>query len=413
MARTVHRAKYVLAEPERLLENAAVQVTGSGRISSVAPWKGPSVRPAGVDWGSAVILPGLVNAHTHLELTSLRNKLTRFSSFTDWISQLVSRRRLWTSEDFQASVNEGAGACLSSGTTTIGDIRASAAWIDAGGGNRLRRFVFKEILSLQPAQSDEVLRELKALLDQADSSLLVKHGISPHAPYTVSPELYRRAAEFARLQGRILATHVAETRAELQFLQNGTGEFRDFLGALGNLPDDWRPPGLAPIPYLDSLGVLGRNCLLIHCNYLDAESMARILKARSSVVYCPRSHDFFGHENHPVRQLLDLGINVALGTDSLASNSSLSLIDEMRFLFKKRKDIKSGEIFRAATVNGAAALNHGGSLGRLRRSYQADMTVLEVPQNVNARHLQSQILEGAGDCVATIVQGHIAWQKIS
>jgi len=97
---------------------------------------------------------------------------------------------------------------------------------------------------------------LKALLDQADSSLLVKHGISPHAPYTVSPELYRRAAEFARLQGRILATHVAETRAELQFLQNGTGEFRDFLGALGTC-GRLAASGLAPIPYLDSLGVLG------------------------------------------------------------------------------------------------------------------------------------------------------------
>jgi cytosine/adenosine deaminase-related metal-dependent hydrolase len=139
--------------------------------------------------------------------------------------------------------------------------------------------------------------------------------------------------------------------------------------------------------------------------------MTRILKAGSSVVYCPRSHDFFGHEEHPVRQLLDLGINVALGTDSLASNTSLSMLDEIRHLFRNRKDLRPDEIIRAATLTGAAALNHGGSLGRLKPGYRADMAVLEVPQNLGARQLAAQILEGAGDCAATIVQGRLAWQK--
>jgi cytosine/adenosine deaminase-related metal-dependent hydrolase len=223
--------------------------------------------------------------------------------------------------------------------------------------------------------------------------------------------LYRAAADFARRRGVLLATHAAETRAELQFLQTGTGEFRDFLGQIGALPKGWMPPQSSPIPYLDSLGVLGRDCLLIHCNYMDPESMAAILAASSTIVYCPRSHAFFGHEQHPIRQLLDCGIHVALGTDSLASNSSLSMIDEMRFLSNRRKDIKPEEIFRAATAGGAAALGFRGALGLLKRGYCADLAVIELPQNLKPRRLLSQILEGAGECIATVVGGQIAWQK--
>jgi cytosine/adenosine deaminase-related metal-dependent hydrolase len=413
MIRTVHRAKYILAEPDLLLKNAAVHVSDPGRISRIEPWTNP---PANlpvevVDWGSAVIMPGFVNAHTHLELTFLHNQLTQFGSFTDWISQLIGRRRLRIREDFLASVKEGTRLSLASGATMIGDISASAVGVDAARGDRLRRVIFEETTAFLPDQAGEALSKLSALLDPPDASLLLEHGVSPHAPYSVSPELYRRTAELARRQGMLLATHVAETRAELQFLQTGDGEFIEFLRALGSLPMDWKPPGLPPVLYLDSLGVLGQNCVLIHCNYLDRESIARILKTRSSVVYCPRSHDFFGHEEHPVRQLLDFGINVALGTDSLASNTSLSMIDEMRYLYRKRKDLKSEEIFRAATLNGAAALNYGGSLGRLRRGYWADMTVFEVPQNLSSRQLPNQILEGAGECMATIVQGQIAWQR--
>jgi aminodeoxyfutalosine deaminase len=413
MVKTIHRAKYILAEPGNIIQNAAVCILDSGYISSVESWNDLSARHSAevVDWGSAIIIPGLINAHAHLELTSFHNQLTQFSSFIDWISQLINRRQNWTKEDFISSAGKGARLALASGTTLVGDITSSGVGWDATCNEHLRRVVFEEVLGQFSDQTDQTLLQLALLFKQAKPDPLLVHGVSPHAPYSVSAELYRRTAEMAQEQGRLLATHVAETREELQFLQTGTGEFKDFLEKRGVLPADWNPPRSAPISYLESLGVLGRSCLLIHCNYLDQESMFRIKKTGSSVVYCPRSHDFFGHEKHSVRQLLDLGINVALGTDSLASNSSLSMIDEMRYLFEKRSDIKPEEIFRAATLSGAAALNFGESLGCLKQNYRADMAVLQVPHNLNARLLLSQILEGAGNCIATIVQGRIAWQE--
>lgn len=410
---TIHRAKYVLRRPDLLLENAAVSISEDGHILQVDSWNSlRSISAAEVvDWGTAILMPGLINAHAHLELTDLHNRLNNFTSFTDWVLQLIRQRQTWTSENYKASAGKGAQLSLASGTTLVGDITSSGVGWDAIPGDQLRRVVFEEVLSLSPDRAAPVLEHLKNLFNCAEVRTRQIHGISPHAPYSTGAELYGRASELARSQKRLMATHVAETEAELQFLLTATGEFRDFLTTIGALPDDWQPPKASPIAYLDSLNVLGPSCLLIHCNYLDNESILRIAKTRSSVVYCPRSHSFFGHKNHPIRKLLDSGINVALGTDSLASNHSLSILDEMRHLFANRKDLSPQEIFQLATANGALALSFGGILGRLEPGYLADMTVLSLPQPLHSKFLLSQILEGAGECLATIVEGGTAWQK--
>ncbi len=414
MIQAIHRAKYVLAESDLLLEGASVHISDPGRITRVEPWRHNSAADDGVevvDWGSAVILPGLVNAHTHLELTWLHRKLTEFSTFGEWLEKLVRARRLWAAEDYCASVREGAEQSLSAGTTLVGDISASGASGPASNTGRLRRVVFHEILGLAPEKALEAKAALDARLETSATDPLLTLGISPHAPYSTSAELYRAVASAAAPREIPVATHLAETRAEHEFLTSGTGELREFLDRLGALPPDWNPPGLPPVSYLDSIGALQSSMLLIHCNYLDRESMAAILRTRSSVAYCPRSHAFFGHATHPVRELLDMGINVALGTDSLASNDSLSILDEMRFLFRTRKDLKCQEILRMATLNGASALHFGGVLGRLRCGYWADMTILQLPENTSGKNLASQILEGAGECIGTVVQGEILWRR--
>ncbi len=413
MIRTIYRAQFVLAEADFLLQDAAVHVCDPGRISRVEPshTKLSSHDIRVIDWGRAIIMPGLVNSHTHLELSLLAGRITQPTNFVDWLSQVVQERRKWTPEQYAESVRAGATSALRSGTTLVAEISAGGFSRQALLPEPIRKAVFEEAVALAPERAAESLTEVERRLQEAEPDSLTTLGVSPHAPYSVSPRLYRELAALARRRGILLTTHVAETREELEFLEAGTGPFAGFLGSLGALPGGWAPPKLDPIPYLEVLGVLEQSPLLAHCNYLDAHSMAVIQRTRSSIAFCPRSHAYFGHENHPVRQCLDLGINVALGTDSLASNTTLGMLDEMRFLCRSRKDLKCEEIFRMATLNGATALNLGRVLGRVRRGYWADLTVLRLPEEAGGRNLLAQILEGAGECIATIVKGEIVWQR--
>jgi aminodeoxyfutalosine deaminase len=412
MIRTVHSARYVLSEAGLLLRNAAVHISHPGRITRVEPSQNPppNLETRVIDWGSAIILPGLINAHAHLELTRMR-KLPGPDSFTGWLSMLMSERQKWTGDDFLASAAAGARLSLASGVTLVGDISASGFGAQSLRQHKLRKVIFEEITALLPEKADQAVADLQARISATEPDSLLTCGASPHAPYSVSAPIFAAVAHMARRRGIRLTTHVAETAGEVEFLIHGSGEFRDFLSRLGVLPDGWRPPGIPPVPYLESLGVLDQPALLAHGNYLDRDSMARIMNRSCSVVYCPRSHAYFGFDPHPVRQLLDMGINVALGTDSLASNDSLSILDEMRFLFRIRPDLKCDEILRMATLNGAVALDFGGVLGRLRRGYWADMTVLRLPETFSDRNVVAQILEGAGDCLATIVQGEVVWNQ--
>ncbi|MBN2320203.1 MAG: amidohydrolase family protein [Acidobacteria bacterium] len=409
----IHRAKYILPDPYTFLKNGAIEITEDGRIASIAPWRelsGPAGNGA-VDWGAAIIMPGLVNAHVHMELTSLHNCLPQFHSFTDWLSQLIAKRQAWNLEHFRSSIREGIAQSLAAGTTTVGDVSSSGISRDLTSDSPLRKVIFEESIAFSPDLAVEKIADINRTLDNSKSGDLYEPGVSPHAPYTVSGDLYRGLAELARRRRLPLATHTAETEEEIQFLRNGTGEFRNFLNAMGLIPPGWKAPGLDPIPYLHSLGVLGTNCLLIHCNYLDRDSIKLVAGSHSSIVYCPRSHAFFRHRRHPIRDLLDAGINVALGTDSLASNKTLSMLDELRFLYKERKDLKSEEIMQAATLNGAKALGFGNRLGTLKSGNLADMTILEVPPDMGISNAPDRILEGAGECIGTIVGGRISWQK--
>ncbi|MEJ2108794.1 MAG: amidohydrolase family protein, partial [Acidobacteriota bacterium] len=325
--------------------------------------------------------------------------------------KLIAERSSMATTALKASIAKGIDLSLSSGTTTIGDISSTGLVRSAAYNSPIRKVIFEESIALSPNQAQEKVAEVERALETAAADDLFRQGVSPHAPYTASGQLYQGLAALARSRKIPLATHTAETEAEIQFLSTGTGEFRDFLLNMNALPGDWNPPRTSPVSYLHSLGVLKTHCLLIHCNYLDQASIELIAESGNSVVYCPRSHAFFGHGKHPVRRLLDAGIRVALGTDSLASNASLSILDEMRFLAQKRTDLKTEEILKAATVNGANALNLGDETGQLKPGSRADITVLEVPSGMKESKFVEQILEGSGECIGTIIGGNIAWRR--
>lgn len=335
-----------------VLEGRVLRVRG-GRIAEIRPAR-RSDRPD-VDAGDALLMPGLVNAHCHLELSYARGRLPRGRSIVPWLRELIPlhRRAPW-----RASIRAGLRRAAETGTTSIGDIRSRGP--DVATPMRLR--VYREVIGPWPA------REAAGLAAARD-------GVSPHAPYTTSAAAYRACLR----TGLPIATHVAETREEARLLLRGDGPFAALFRELGvRFPFD-RRPGTTPIRWLDRIGVLRKRLVLIHCNYTD--DVALIARRGCTVVFCPGSHAFFGHRAHPLRRLLRAGVPVALGTDSWASNDDLSMLREMR-LAREGYGVDAPTAIRMATRNGAEAL-FGAKIGELRRGWAADLVGVTVPRSAD------------------------------
>ena len=223
------------------------------------------------------------------------------------------------------------------------------------------------------------MKKLKEELAQVKTDELLSVGLSPHAPYSVSRELYQASCGFAGDARMPVCTHLAETQDEIEFLTKGTGSFSAFLRQIRALPDVWKPPGTMPVRYLNELGIVNNRTLLIHCNYVSDEEVAMIQSSGASIAFCPGSHHFFGHTNHPVRRFLDTGINVGIGTDSLASNDTLSVLDELKFL-SMNHPISPQTLICMATVNGAKAIGLESQVGQLREGFEADICGVGLPE---------------------------------
>ncbi len=375
------RAKYLIPTPGNCIENGAVAVTGV-KIHRVGLWCEMSAIPGVekvIDLGNAVIMPGLINTHTHLDLSNLHNRIKPTSNFTHWVFQVIGARMRWKDEDYVFSIEKGAKLSIESGVTTVADISNTGHAFSVLKKSPLRKVVYKEIISLKPGQAADIMKKLKEELPQIKTDALLSVGLSPHAPYSVSRELYQAACGFAGESRLPVCTHLAETQDEIEFLTKGTGNFPAFLRQIRALPDGWKPPGTTPVRYLNEMGVVNNRTLLIHCNYVSDEEIALIQSAGASVAFCPGSHRFFGYTNHPVRRFLDAGINVGIGTDSLASNDSLSVLDELKYL-STNLALSPQTLISMATVNGAKAIGLESRVGQLREGFEADICGVGLPE---------------------------------
>jgi len=204
----------------------------------------------------------------------------------------------------------------------------------------------------------------------------LKLGLSPHAPYSAGAALYEGVACLAREHNLLMTTHLAETCDEIEFLQSGGGAWRRYLKEIGKWDGLFEAPGESAVRYFLDLDLAGQSVLLAHVNYISDEELEALAGRSHSVVFCPRTHHFFGHQNHRFREMLDCGINVCLGTDSLASNPGLSLLDEMRFLRRGYPGLAPAVIFEMATGNGAKALGWGDAIGSLTPDKIADIIAI-------------------------------------
>ena len=366
-AEAVYRARWLTPDCEQLFSPGCLHVR-DGQVVRV--WEGTDTDA--IDLGDVAIIPGLINAHTHLEFSDLPQPLAPGAKFPDWIRSIIASRRGGTT-DVREAVRQGWEECRAAGTAAVGEIATDDAGYAELVALEASGVVFREVLGLQDEQIESGLEAARLFVGWASMASsghmtsvpatpvgtahpTLTHGLSPHAPYSLHPDLYRGLISLAVETDVPVAMHLAETREELDLLAHHRGGLVDLLTDLGlwraELFNDFRRP-------LDFLRELSRcrSALIIHGNYLDDEELDFLAtQPQMSVVYCPRTHAGFGHAPHPWRKMQARGIRVVLGTDSRASNPDLSVWKELQWLHARHPDVPAQELLRMATIDAARAL---------------------------------------------------------
>jgi cytosine/adenosine deaminase-related metal-dependent hydrolase len=358
-------ARWVFPVDGPLLERGTISIAGE-RIVAVEPH---GTRIADRDLGNVAILPGLVNAHTHLDLSGARGKVPPSAVFTDWLSAVIAYRRSRSPDEACADIRAGLAESLRAGTTLLADIAAEGRSWNELVAAPVRAVVFHELLGLSLDRAREAERAALQWLGSHAATPSCRPGLSPHAPYSFRAELLPTLAGAAKR----ITIHLAESAAEMELLQRQTGPFVSFLAERGV----WDPSGLArSAEHIVQLTSGAEAVLCAHGNYLDPDTP---IPPRGTIVYCPRTHATFGHPPHPFRQFLARGVRVALGTDSLASNPDLDLLAEARFLHANYPDVPGQVLLRMATLSGAEALGWADETGSLTPGKSADLVVVPLP----------------------------------
>lgn len=423
MRPTLYRARWLLPVVTPPLRDGELLVDDAGRIAAVAP-SGALNLPEAVevhDLGDAILLPGLVNVHAHPELAMFRGALEDLP-FHDWILRLVSaKRKVLTPDDNAAAARWTLVEAIRGGITTIGATDASGAVVTAMVEAGVRGIVYQEVFGPDPSEHETALdrlqEDLRLLLPQATD--LVRIGVSPHAPYTVSDPLYVAAARLARTEGFPMAAHIAESRAERDLVVSGEGDFAPGLRARG-IPTPRR--GRTPVDLLDRLGVLEAKPLLIHCVDLDWRDIERIAATGCPVAHCPAANAKLGHGIAPVRRLKEAGVLIGLGTDSVGSNNRLDVLEEARIscLLQRASEARPDllppeELLRLCTIDGARALGLDGRIGTLEPGKEADLCAVSIqaPHAIPTFDPVATLFHAARgtDVVLTVVRGRALYRS--
>ncbi|HEX3147088.1 MAG TPA: amidohydrolase family protein [Gemmataceae bacterium] len=357
-------ARWVFPVTGPPLANGTVSVRGD-RIVAVEP---AGSRTPDTAFGNAAIIPGLVNAHTHFDLSGARGAVPPDPDFVGWLRRVIAHRRTQSPTQSADAIRAGLNEAQASGTTLVGDIAAAGASWDTLVDAPIWAVCFRELLGLPGTRVMPAWVELIQWIGDHPDTATCRAGVSPHAPYSVHRALIEATARLWPV-----CIHLAETREEEDLLNNHDGPFVPFLRELGV----WDRTGLAPSwDWITWKMSRAPTPMFVHGNYLDP---AMLFPPNGTVVICPRTHRAFGHGPHPFREFLRRGIRVAIGTDSLASNPDLDVLAEVRCLHAQYPDVPGDQLMRMATLNGAAALGFDRSTGSLESGKSADLVVVPLP----------------------------------
>ena len=386
---TIYRADWLLPVSAPALADGALAVAGE-RIVDVGG--APDLRAAHpeapvVDLGNAIVMPGFVNCHSHLEYTSFRGILDD-SEFGDWILSLIDVKAALTPEEYVVSAGLGTVEAISSGITTLADTSYGVATLKAASAARLRGRLYLEVFGVDDKHLDDTMADMERRLAEAQALAPPQFevGLAPHAPYTVSSRLYQTVAAFARERGLRVMSHVAESKDELTYVRSGSGKFaHDYREKMGWERMLVQPFGVTPVKYLEQWQVFDSAFLAAHCVLVSRDDI-RILKAKDvAVAHCPKSNAKLGCGIAPLADLMHEGVRVGLGTDSPASSNIMDMFDEMRtMLFLHRASerdvtvLDAQKCVRIATLGGAEALGLQHDIGSLEPGKYADFIAIDV-----------------------------------
>ena len=378
-----YRAAWILPINEPPIAGGVVTVE-RGAIAAVGPYDGGEVE----DLGNVAVLPGLVNAHTHLELSWMRGQVPPGSSMPAWAARLMALRAAPLAEGRAAEhgayaeqkIIEAIGEARASGTCLIGDVTNTLATYEPLMDSDLSAAIFRELFGFAAPDAEALVREVSDRIADLTPIAWLRLSIVPHAPYSVSPDLLRAIARWSR--GKPLSIHLGESAQEVQFLADGTGEWRRLLESLGVWNPAWTPPACRPVEYLDRLGMVDRHLLAVHgVTFTDAE-LTRLAAAGATVVTCPRSNRWTGAGVPPIERFYASGVRVAVGTDSLASVEDLNLFAELAEVRRVAPRVPATRLLASATLAGAQALGFDSELGSIDPGKRAQLLAVRVPAGV-------------------------------
>ena len=390
----------VRGEPVR---DGALLIGGDGRITAAGPSAEVPASP-GIPtrhFPGAALVPGLVNTHTHLELTGLGGRIAA-AGFPEWIGQLRRLKEARSHGDFLAAARQGVADCFAAGVTTVADTGDSGTVIEALAEAGASGIAYLEVFGPHPDQCADSLADLQRRAEalRPFASGRVRLGISPHAPYSVSGPLFRAASAWARSEGLPLAVHIAESPEELALLANGTGAFAAAWSRRGiPMPE---PAGDSPIAWLARHGVLGPDLLCIHVVHAGEEDVARLARTGSAVAHCPLSNAAHMHGTASLATLLDAGLRVGCGTDSVASVGALDLLAEVRAA-RALAGLAAQAAFRLCTLDAARAIGLDGEIGSLEAGKWGDAAIIAIGETDDP--LEAVLASAPGDVLATWIGG--------
>jgi cytosine/adenosine deaminase-related metal-dependent hydrolase len=388
--RTRYRAAWVLPISRPPIRDGWLDIEGDRILACGGgePPAAPSDRAGGhnrndVDLGEVALMPGLVNAHTHLELSHLRHQVPAGDEFVSWIRHIMAARRLHPdplAPGILQALDQAIREAVACGTALVGDISNTLATFGPLASSPLAGVVFNEVIRFRARDADVVVSDALRQIRELATGGLVRAALAAHAPYSVGPAVFRALRRANDESGGPCSVHLSESRAETEFIKSGTGLWRSLLEEIGSWDPSWAPPAATPVEYLEREGFLSDRVLAVHGVQMSMDDLQRLRSHDATLVTCPRSNQHTGAGAPPIASFYESGVRVAVGTDSLASCPDLNVFSELHAMRALAPSVPPAALLDSATRQGARALGFTSDFGSLEAGKRARVLAVAVPR---------------------------------